>query len=803
MRIHPKNLLDKIGFEQIRSALLDQTRSPVSRELAKGLTFASAQESVEQRLAETGEMLAILESEENWPLNALPDVREHLGQARAEGSILSTKAIMDIYKLARMSRLVRRFLTDLEPRPTHLSAIATRVLLLKPIEKVVTEILNEYGEVKDNASPELRSIRKNLNKRKGEARQAVNRVMERVASKGMASDEGITIRGGRTVIPIRAEFKRKIDGFVHDVSASGQTVYLEPVEALTINNEIRQLEIEEKNEIERLLKRITSVIRSHRDDLSTNSYHMAQLDLIAAKARLGRKIDGVIPTVTAGDTIVLRKALNPVLKLKNHALPSEKRETIIPLDLEMEPEEQCLMITGPNAGGKSVAMKTLGLSYLMTQSGIPIPADEATRLPILRTLMLDMGDDQSIESDLSTFSSRLQWIRTAVAETGSDSLILIDEAGSGTDPEEGGALYQALIETIIEKGGRCIVTTHHGSLKVFAHEHPNAVNGSMEFDAKTLSPTYRFHKGIPGSSYAFEIATRMELQEPLVERARELVGASKGKLEDLITDLEAKVQKASHEKERLEKMVSQAQSNRDKLENKLEKVRKERDKLRVQAIQEAQNIIGSANQKVEAVIEEIREKGQQLESEDIKKARREIDQEKKRIKKKAAKAEAKEEEQQLRTSSERPEPGDTVKLKDSNTTGELVELDGKNAVVLANGLRLKTKITRLEKVEGMARDAARNRQKVNVVSTNYNPRSRVKPSLEVRGMRGDEAMKLVTRYIDDALATGMNQIEIIHGKGEGILKKLIHEYLDQRREVRKFYLAPLEQGGAGCTIVEL
>lgn len=799
MQLHPERLIEKIGFDSIRKAAAKEARSPMAREYLSGLVPSSDRKKIEKQLQLTGEMMDLLRNDAAFPLDNLNDLRDWLDQAKAEGSLIPLDAFLEVLEMTITARRVKSFLKDRGEDYPALKEVSVGLIPLKELEKEIKSVITDNGELRSDASSELQSIRKKLNKKRNELRTTINKVMSKAAKDGMASDEGPTIRSGRMVIPIQAEYKRKIQGFVHDVSSSGQTVYLEPVEALNINNEIRQLESEERREIERILRQLTGHVRKHAGSIRQNQEILGRLDVIASKAQVGIKLDAYVPVIAEGSRLYLQKAYNPILKLKNLALKEEKREEIVPLDMELDEEEKCLVITGPNAGGKSVAMKTLGLCVMMCQSGFAIPALDSTELPVYDGLFVDMGDDQSIENDLSTFSSRLEWMKTALEKSGGDSLVLIDEAAAGTDPEEGGALFQALVELLMERNAKVLVTTHHGSLKIFAHEHANAVNGSMEFDQATLSPTYRFRKGVPGSSYAFEIAERMKLNRSLLEKARLLLGEQKSNMETLISELEAKSQEADDLKRKYDSLKSETETARHRYEEKRSAIEKEKETIREKALKEAKEIMQSANRKIEQAVEQIVSKGEK-DSETIKNARKEVEQHKKAV---AGELDKLEEQKKKRKqdSKEPPKEGDTVRLEDANTTGELVEVDDGNAVVLAGGLKLKTRYDKLVKVKDASEKSSKQKISVNVVGRESS--AVIKPRLEVRGMRGPEAIKETEYYLDNALASGLNQVEIIHGKGEGILKKMIHEYLQKRPDVKSFELAPVEQGGAGCTIVKL
>jgi DNA mismatch repair protein MutS2 len=797
MVVHPVNTPVKIGFESIRKATLRKAFTPYGKEYLNALQPSADHEEVHAMLSLASEWVTLLQSGSNHPLTVLEDVRDAVDESRIAGNMLSLDDFVTVHQNARQARIIKQFFSRNENDYPSLQKIVNRLVSLKPLEEEIRKVVTDRGELRDDASPELKRIRNRINRERGHLRNTIQRVMKRAAKDGMTSDEGATIRSGRMVIPIQAEFKRKVDGFIHDVSASGQTVYLEPVEALQINNEIRQLESEENREIERIIRQLTSEVRKYADNLLTNTSQFAQLDAIHCRVSLGLDLDGAIPVLSDDLYLNLMNAKNPNLLLKNRSL--KEPEPVIPLNLELTAEELGLIITGPNAGGKSVAMKSTGILSFMLQSGFPIPVQPDSSLPILSGLFVDMGDDQSIENDLSTFSSRLQWMRNTMEHLHPGSLILIDEAGSGTDPEEGGALFQAFVEEVIEKNCRVIVTTHHGSLKVFAHEHNQVVNGAMEFNQENLEPTYRFKKGVPGSSYAFEIADRMNLSAGLMKRARNLLGEKRDKMGELLVTLEQKMQEAEelttdyskrlHELEKRERVLGEQTTN---IDNK-------RKKILEKAYRDAGDILKTANRKIEEAVEKVVQEGRQ-DRDKIKEARRDVEGAKTAVRSGQLKLEEEVRNETYR-SQEPPIKGDYVLIGESNTPGELVELSGKNATVLMNGMKIKAKLNKLVKTSPPKKEK-KSRFKRSY-STSQELDLSVKPSLDLRGKRGEEAVSELTLYLDKAVARGMKQVEIIHGKGEGILHKLVHEYLGKRKEVQSFDIAPWESGGTGCTVVNL
>jgi DNA mismatch repair protein MutS2 len=794
---YPESSLDKIGFEAIRAASLKKCYTPYGREELEFTGPASDPGQVHNRLARSREWLKLLQSGAGHPLSVLDDVREMVKESRIQGGLLPLDNFPVIFQNARLPRIIKQFFSRTEGNYPALLEIVDRLVSLKPLEDAISRVITERGELRDDASPELQKIRGRLNRERGKLRSTIQRIMKELSKNGMTSDEGPTIRSGRMVIPLQAEYKRKIEGFVHDVSSTGQTVYIEPVQALQINNEIRQLEAEEQREIERIIRKLTAEVRKYSEDIILNCSWIGELDAVHCRVSLGLDLDGVIPEINEDQKLHLIRARNPNLLLKN--LGTKEPEPVIPLDLELNPEELGLVITGPNAGGKSVAMKTAGLLAVMVQTGYPIPVQADSSLPILNGLFVDIGDEQSIENDLSTFSSRLNWMRQSLKDMKPGSLVLIDEAGAGTDPEEGGALFQAFVEEVIEHGSRVIVTTHHGSLKVFAHEHPAVVNGAMEFNQESLSPTYRFKKGVPGSSYAFEIADRMNLPSEMMASARSLLGEKRDKMGELLVNLERQMQESeemhAEYRQRLRDLEKREKVYLDKATN----FENKRKKILEKAYKDAEEIMKGANRRIEEAVEKIVQAGKE-DKDAIKEARTDIRDAKKEIHENRDRFRDEEEEKPIR-SSEQPRVGDYVLVGESDTSGELVELSGKNATVLVNGLKIKSKLNKLVKTDPPKEKRTPTQKRAYGGSDQID--LSVQPRLDLRGQRGEDAIKELTLYLDKAVARGLREVEIIHGKGEGILQKLVNEYLEQRKEVKEFDIAPWESGGSGCTVVKL
>ncbi len=791
--------LTKLEFDKIREVLAGYLFTPVGEEQVQDLHPEADAQVIQRRLDESAEMMHLITASEIPPLQTLYEVATALSRAKVERLVLDGKALAHIGKWLESARVLRSFFARHKDTASRLWLIAGGLIPDKELEQQITRVVDDKGEIMPNASPELSRISKRIASQRQAARTVLQRILRQGKESGMTSEEEATLRSGRLVIPVKSEYKRKIKGFIHDTSATGQTVFIEPVEVFEKNNEIRELESAWNRELERLLRELTTLVGRKSDILVQNRVRIGHIDTVNACTRLGMRWEGIIPEVSGDGSLVLRECRNPLLLLKFKKY-SDGLKHVVPLNLEMATDEKGIIITGPNAGGKSVTLKTFGLAVILAQCGIPIPAQEGARIPAVRGLYVDMGDEQSIENDLSTFSSRLTWMKQVLGGAGPDIWILMDEAGSGTDPDEGTALVQAFLEILSDKKARSIVTTHHGALKVFAHETPGWSNASMEFDQESLSPTYRFRKGVPGSSYAFEIADRLELPPELTRRAREWVGTSKSKLESLIISLEQESQHLQNEKTGIEQQQESWRKSKQELDKRLSKIREERDSIRIRAMEEAEELLRNANRKIEEAIRAAAEKDKEL----LKKKRGEIEKLDSDVRQKRQRKRK----QQKRSKADTdhaavPEKGDAVRLIDSNTTGELVEVSGKQTTVEVNGLRIKTRYDNLVRSGHIPEKKKSAGYRLSSADRSGDLARPFSGSLDIRGKRGAEAVQEVTHYVDEGLTRGMQQLMIIHGKGDGILRKLVHEHLASRNDVKHFESAPIQEGGDGCTYVYL
>ncbi|MFP4228570.1 MAG: endonuclease MutS2 [Salinivenus sp.] len=821
MDTYPSELEEKLGFDVIRARLEANVGTPLGRERLNTLRPYRSLAPLRAELARVEELQAAFQYDDAVPLDNFHDLRGTLRRAAPEEAYVDPEELWAVrLSLITLRRLKGYFDQRRSDYPRLASAVG-RIVPLPDLEAHVASILNEDAAVRDDASPDLARLRRQIRAKENELRDTLDEALREAIRQGYATEEQATLRGGRMVIPVRAEAKRKVEGFVHATSASGQTVYIEPAACLELNNEVRELKSAEQREVERILREATAHLRSERDAMEANLQVMAQFDLLQAKARLADRLDAVVPKLNDEGRIELYEGRNPVLELHFQSLDAagatEGRSTgeddippreVVPLDMVLGDDFHTLVITGPNAGGKTVTMKTVGLFALMLGYGLPLPVAPHSSLPLFDQIMADIGDEQSIEEDLSTFSSHVSNLRHMLAQANDNSLVLIDEAGTGTDPDEGGALAQAVLERLTAAGARTIATTHHGTLKVYAHETEGVENGSMEFDQETLRPTYRYQEGVPGSSYAFEIAERMGLDAELLDRARTLAGEQKTAMENLISTFEERTQRLERELYEAKKKKEQAEAERTRLEEKRRTLEKERESIRQQALEEAERIVDEANARIERTIREIKEA--QAASEATKEARAELEDYKEGLDDERAQAEAAAQTDEEDEAPESPsshldrqpdapiEEGDQVVLDDGTTALEVQEIDNGEAVVLMGSMHMRVDRDRLTKVGGSEPEPEQTRGRNQTVAA-----LEASPSIDVRGQRVDEARRSVQDFLDDAIAAGLDTVDILHGKGTGALRSALHDLLDERTDIREYRKAPIPEGGAGVTKVDL
>ena len=816
----------RLGFDVVRERLLSLARTPYGHDRLAGLAPSADPAVVRDRLGRAGEMADLVRGGDPPPVREIPRLEAVLRRVQPKDATADGDDLLAVARVLATARQLHDYQHRRRETAPALWAVAARITVLKALEDRITQTVGDDGQVRDDASPELARISRELASQRGRLRSTVLAALREAVAQGHATEDQPTIRGGRAVIPVRAEARRKVAGFVHDVSSSGQTVYVEPAAALDLNNEIRETELERGREVQRILQALSGHVRHHRRDVERTLDAVGHLDALAAVGRLAAQLDALVPEVGAGGPLRLVRARHPVLALRiaeagRDAAPADGDvdrqpaarpvpDAVVPLDLVLGDDAWTLVITGPNAGGKSVAMKTVGLLSLMAAHGLPVPADPGTRLPLFTQVFVDLGDQQSIQDDLSTFTSHLTNVREMLERADDRSLCLIDEAGTGTDPAEGGALAEALLSRLTKRRALTVVTTHIGALKAFAHDTDGVLNGSMAFDRAELEPTYRFRPGVPGSSYAFEIADRVGLAGPVVRDARQIVGEGKGRLEDLIAEFETRSADAARQLAEAQEQLREGERVRKDYEQRLERLRADADHRRAQALAEADKILAEARATVENTVREIKES--EAETEATKEARQKLEEARERVRRRKRKVDAKQ--TRRRVSAKPPQPhadgpisvSDHVRLDAEGPVGEVLEIDGSEVVLALGALTSRVKLGRLTKVGGpMKRGKApvRTPGRSRPGESRSTAVSTARVRVDLRGARVDEALLEVQRFVDEAVVGGVPSVEILHGKGTGALRQAIHQQLAGRPDIAGFASAPVDRGGDGVTVVDL
>ncbi|WP_412068286.1 endonuclease MutS2 [Rubrivirga sp. IMCC43871] len=814
--LHPPDADARLGFDTVRDRLVGLARTPYGRDRLRTLAPSADAALVRGRLARGAEMAELVRAGEAPPMREIDRLETILKRVQPKESSVDGDALLAVARVLETGRQLHDHLHRRRESAPGLWEIAARIVVLKELEQRIGRTIGDDGRVRDDASPELLRLSRELASRQGRLRSTVLAALRDAASKGYATEDQPTIRGGRAVIPVRAEAKRKVEGFVHDVSSTGQTVYIEPASVLDLNNEIRELELERGREIQRVLQLVSGHVRHHRREIERTLVAIGHLDALAAVGRLAADLDALAPEVGEGGPLVLVNARHPVLQLRVSEaarLPESERggipSHVVPLNLTLGDDAWTLVITGPNAGGKSVAMKTVGLLSMMASHGLPVPADPGTRIPLVTGLFVDLGDQQSIQDDLSTFTSHLTNVQRMLEVADDRSLCLIDEAGTGTDPAEGGALAEAVLQRLTKRRAMTVVTTHIGALKAFAHDTEGVANGSMEFDRAELAPTYRFRAGIPGSSYAFEIADRVGLDRPVVRDARALVGEGKSTLEDLIAEFEARTTEAARRESEAEAKLAEATRIQADYEQRLDRLRADAENRRAQALAEADRILADANAAVENTVREIKEA--KAEREATVEAREKLDEARAVVRKRKAKVERKVSGRARRQQGDTADAGpiavgDHVRLDADGPVGEVLALESGEALLALGALQSRVDAKRLTKVGGptnAGKTFARTPGKARRGESRSVAVSTASVRIDLRGQRVEDALGMVERFVDDALVGGIPSVEILHGKGTGALRAAIHRQLGQRDDLAGFAAAPYDRGGDGVTIVDL
>lgn len=788
------NLAEKLEFDKILAHVGRLCLSEMGRaRLAEAEPFLTLP-ALEAELERVRDLKLLFESGEELPIPALHDTREILKKLAIEENYLQPQELLKIGASLRLASQLKKFVYARKETYPALNALTENLWMEKSLQYEIAQKIDEFGEVRSTASDALQFIRSELQKKREILRRKYESLQRRYASENMLMDDAITIRNGRLVLGFRVEYKHQVPGFIHDFSQSGQTVFIEPAETLSLSNEIRDLEIQELREIERILRELARALRKELENLLANQEILAQFDALYAKAKFALEIGAIRPVVSAEKRLKLENAYHPYLLLTHR----KSGKPVMPLSLELGYEHHVLVVTGPNAGGKSVALKTVGLLSLMLQYGYLLPCGEGSQFALFDRIFVEIGDEQSIENDLSTFSSHLKNLKAILDDATNESLVLIDEICSGTDPEEGAAIATAVLESLLARKALAMVTTHQGALKAYAYQRKGVVNGSMQFDAKELRPTYQFQIGVPGSSFALEMARRMGFAPHVLENAKKFLGNAKNALEDLVAKLNIELQRARQERhalrqerDELERLVKQHQQKLRDLEN-------EKRDLRRQALQDSKRLLAQSSELIEKAIKEIKESAGDAEK--IKAARKEVEKMRRELASEEAKIGAEK--------AKDHEPfeiavGDKVKLLDTHSVGEVLEVSGEDAIVSFGNFRMKTSLRNLEKLSNREARELERKPSAQAGSSALLEIKDVSTRLDLRGLMGDEAILRVEKFIDESVANGLKRIDIIHGKGTGALRKRIAEYLKTDKRVKSFRLGNWDEGGAGVTVVEV
>ena len=769
-----------LEFDTILEKVRELSVSVLGEERLNNLSWLTDASLLEDELLRVTEFRDLIRFDDAFPLHAFEDLRPSLKRAEVVGAFLQPKELLDIVRFLTMMRRVAEYFKDRSDKYPLLQKRIKRIQLLKSLEQVVDRVVDSSGEIKDRASDTLYRLRQQIGKISSQIRKRLETMLRSMVEKGYTQEESLALRDGRLVIPMKETHRGRLDGVVIDQSASGATLFMEPLEILEKNNALRQLMAQERQEVERILKEVTAAVREGRDSILTNFEIAGELDSLAARARFSLSLDGEPATVVSNGTLVLKEARHPLLILRG-------TEDIVPLLLEPESNIRTLVITGPNAGGKTVALKTVGLLALMHQYGMHVPVKEGSALPLYTHVFADIGDRQSIEQDLSTFSSHIENLKTILDGADENSLILLDEIGSATDPAEGAALAEVVLRRLTQKGCFTVATTHMGALKVFAHEEEGIENASMAFDQETLRPTYRFQMGIPGSSYAFEIAERLGVPKDVVTDARHLVGDERGQLDRLILHLEHELQETHHLLEEAEIKESRLSGLVTLYQDKLDTLRKEGEAKQQAMVEEAKAVLKEANAAVENVVREIRER--QADRDSIRSAKAEIEGLKDRIE-----AISREEPGEDLASTQE---GDWVIWQGHEGKGRVVSEPDSSGRVLVQWDNVKLKVSSKDLLSSSAP-----KHKKSAGMSSFHSKS-VSDEVDLRGLTVDEAVEVVERYLADARTSGLSTVRIIHGKGTGVLRKEIGRYLKGNRLVKSQRLGNWNEGDTGVTIAEL
>lgn len=781
--------LKTLEYDKVRQQVASYCTCSIGKSAIEELVPQTDFDKVVQLLEEMDEGLSILRVKGNVPMGGIFDVRPSARRAQI-GGMLAAIELMEISSTIRASRILRNFIEDLEADEVieipHFIAKKEAIPVLTGLQHEINNCIDDNGAVLDSASQTLRSIRQSLRAEEGKVRSKLESLIRGSNAAKMLSDTLVTIRNDRFVIPVKQEYRHHYGGIVHDQSSSGQTLFIEPDSVVQANNEIHRLKMKEQAEIERILLALSAMVQEVASDLFNLVKVLGDIDVILAKGKYGQANKCTMPKMNKDGYIRLVRARHPLLPI----------EIAIPNDIEFGKEITAIVITGPNTGGKTVTLKTVGLCTLMAQAGLPVPALDGSELAVFEQLFADIGDEQSIEQSLSTFSSHMVNIVDILQKFDHESLVLFDELGAGTDPQEGAALAISILDEVHGRGARVMATTHYPELKAYGYNRPGVANASVEFDIETLSPTYRLLIGVPGRSNAFEISSRLGLPESIIDRAKGFTGTDRHEVESMIASLEETRRQSEDDAERSHALLVESETLRKELQDKLQAYEERKEALDKKAKEKARKIVDEAKREAEAIITELREMrknaDQIVKEHELIEARKRLEEatplEDNKVLKKAA---------QVKARAQNLVVGDEVKVLSYGQRGTLLEKVSNTEWVVQMGiLKMKIADSDLEYIKPKKETVLR-------TAGVKNRNSHVKLELDLRGERYEDAILRTEKYIDDALLANYGRVSIIHGVGTGALRQGIQSYLKKHKRVKSFRFGEAGEGGLGVTVVEL
>ncbi|WP_017726653.1 endonuclease MutS2 [Halalkalibacterium ligniniphilum] len=784
-----KHVLRVLEYEKMKKQLLEHVSSSLGRQKIDQLKPSTDLEEVQLWQNQTFEGSTVLRLRSHVPLGGIFDIRAHVKRAKIGGGLQASE-LLEIASTIYGGRQVKKFIETLvEEEEIKLPLLHELVHAIEPltdIERAIKQCIDDNGHVLDSASPALRTLRHQIRSYESSVRSKLESITRSSNTAKMLSDAIVTIRNDRFVIPVKQEYRGAFGGIVHDQSASGATLFIEPQAVVTINNQLREAKAKEAREIERILAELSEKTAEFADELLINVETLADLDFIFTKARYGKAVKGTKPSLNDRGYLLLKRARHPLIP----------GETVVPIDVELGGSFSSLIITGPNTGGKTVTLKTVGLLTLMAQSGLYIPAEEDSEMAIFKQVFADIGDEQSIEQSLSTFSSHMTNIVQILKKVDHESLVLFDELGAGTDPTEGAALAIAILDDVYRRGARVVATTHYSELKGYAYNREGAMNASVEFNVETLRPTYRLLIGVPGRSNAFAISRRLGLEDSIIERAKAQIDADSDQMEKMIASLEESRKSSEQEWKEASSIRQEAERLRADLVKEMEALEREKERILQEAEERAAQAVKEAKEEAEWIISELRE----LQKEGLAVKEHQLIDAKKHLEEAVPKLTARQKQVKKESAKKNPDlvPGDEVKVLSFGQKGHIVEKLADDEYQVQIGImKMKVKKEDLQYVDRPKKVETK------PLATVRGSEHHVKPELDLRGERYEDAMLRVEKYLDDAILAGYHQVSIIHGKGTGALRKGVKQLLSKHPHVKATRDGGMNEGGLGNTVVEL